>query len=1112
MDIQSLISEANSIGISLFVEDGKLGYKTNEKLTDRSILKKISNRKSNIISYLEQQHNATTNEIPASLSQKRIWLAEQFQPEERLHNIPIRLRFSSHWDFKRLEQAIISLVAKHEILRTCYYEKNNEIFQDVKSNPSFHVEQYDCSTFDEGKVDKEIHAFFNCRISLQEQLPIRVGFFKASRHVDLCLLFHHIALDESACQAFLKQMIDIYQNITQAPLQCQYRDYAIWQNKHIQNSDFQFHAKTFCESLRGASQLHQLPLLKPHNKDTRSLAKSLQIEIPSQLARKIKEQCQSKRVTEFSFYHTTLALLVSHWSKTNEVMLGTPIIHRPTASMTEVLGCFLNLMPIRHQFDVHSDLTELFTYIKDKQTDVMRYQDVPFEYLLKELKPSRQPYINPLFQIFISSHVVNDELEDKNTQDFLSINTSQCSSKYDLTLKVVTSTNNTTILWQYREDLFCAELMKVMSDSFVPMLHSLLSNEEQDINTALSKIQYPQLTYLKSQNEIPSDNLLTCIATHAKTQPDRIALRCQLQQLDYQSVQTKLEALSQHMMQLGLKSGDHIGLMLTRNCNMVIAMLAALRLGLVYIPMDPEYPKKRLQYIAEKGRCKLILIDGDFTLDTHIKHKVLNEKMLSHPQLPKLLPEAPISTDLAYAIFTSGSTGQPKGVMINQGNLANFLTSMVTKIEITGKDSLLAVTPISFDISVLELFAPLMAGGEVVIAPQQQRDGLSIKRLLDTHQITLMQATPAGWQSLLDAGWNGKQNLKALCGGERLSTTLAAELDSKAQSLWNMYGPTEATVWATCHLVQAEQSQEVPLGQPIHNSSIYILDEFGRPCPPQMRGEIVIVGDCVGQGYIDLEDETANRFISLKTEFGIQRAYRTGDLGYIDSNNTLFCLGRNDHQVKIRGFRIELQEIEKQLQQLSSLIKVCVVVHTMPNSSQKLIAYCETTDTEINNENILYQLRDILPPYMIPDYIVNIEQFPLTPSGKVDRNYLAQLSPGSETDTLLAPTNAQEQQLLEMWQKLLNVTEIGINSNFFSLGGDSISAVKLVAQLQEKGFSVSSVLIFQHQTIKELAKNLNPHLSPAVDLIDEQSLHGVEVIGDTVSEADLRSLLEEFAS
>ncbi|WP_257325456.1 amino acid adenylation domain-containing protein [Pseudoalteromonas rhizosphaerae] len=1111
MDIQSLIKEANSVGISLFIKNGKLGYKTYEKLSDRSILGKISNQKSNIISYLEQQNTEVTSEVPVSLPQRRIWLAELFKSEDGLHNIPIRLRLSNHWDFKRLEQAIASLVVKHEILRTCYYEKNNEVYQKVEADPQLHIEHHDCFVLDENEVERQVADFFNYSFSLQDQLPIRVGFFKTCQQFELCLLFHHIALDDTACQIFMKQMFDIYQGNTQQPLQYQYRDYAIWQIQHIQSADFQHHAKTLCNRLQGAPQLHRLQLLKPHNQDTRSLAKNLPIEIPLRLSREIKDHCQTARITEFSFYHTTLALLIGHWSKTDEVMLGTPIIHRPTASMTKVLGCFLNLMPIRHQFDDSTNFTELSSYIQEKQNEVMRYQDVPFEYLLKQLKPSRQPYVNPLFQIFVSSHTA-DDLQDENEQDYLLVNSSQCTSKYDLTLKIVIHPKNTTILWQYREDLFSAEYMKMMSESFVPMLQSLLENKEQSINTALSSIQYPRLAQLKSSCSKSADNLLTCIANHAQTQPNRVAIRCQQQQLNYQSVQTKLEALSQHMVLLGLKSGDRLGLMLTRNCNMVIAMLAALRLGLVYIPMDPEYPKKRLKYIAEKAQCKLILKDDDFTLDNQMTHQTLSEQMLRQPMPSQILPDAPSSNDLAYAIFTSGSTGQPKGVMINQHNLANFLTSMVTQLNITSDDALLAITPISFDISVLELFVPLMAGGEVVIAPQQQRDGLSLKQQLNTNNITIMQATPAGWQSLLDAGWNGSKTLKALSGGERLPTTLATELNGKVKCLWNMYGPTEATVWATSYLVEPKQHLEIPLGQPINNSSIHILDELGKHCPPQMRGEIVIVGDCVGQGYIDLADETATRFITLLTEDGPKRAYRTGDIGYIDCNNTLFCLGRNDHQVKVRGFRIELQEIEKQLQQLANLGKVCVVVHLMPNGSQKLIAYCATHNAELNSEELLYQLRNILPPYMVPDFIVSLDNLPLTLSGKIDRNYLAMLPPQNASETLQPPTNEQEYQLVEMWQALLNVSEIGINCNFFSLGGDSISAIKLASQLQKQGFNVSSVMIFQHQTIKDLAKSLIQSSASTTDLINEQNLLGVEVVGDAISEADLKSLLEEFTS
>ena len=1110
MDIQSLIQEAGSAGISLFLKDGKLGYKTSKKLADRSILGKISERKSHVVAYLEQQNAESAGDTLASLSQKRIWLSEQLQPQQSLFNIPMRLSLPLDVDVKRLQQAITSLVAKHEVLRTCYYELDDEIYQQVIESPSLHIEHHDLIARDDPEQEKLIAQFFSHQFDLGAELPIRACFIKKAQRTELCLLFHHIALDDTACQTFIAQMFDIYAGSTQPPMQSQYRDYAKWQHNHIQSMRFKLHAEKFCEQLRGAPSLHRLPLKSPHSKHTSSTAKTLPIVIPEQLNNKIKALCQEAHITEFSFYHTMLALLVGHWSKTDDVMLGTPAIHRPTASMSDVLGCFLNLMPIRHQLDMSANLAQLLAYIKNKQSELMRYQDVPFEYLLQALKPTRQPFVNPLFQLFVSSHSSSNTEHNQQDWHFIAP-TNHASSKYDMTLKVITATEGTKILWQYREDLFSDELMEMMSESFVPMLLNLTRDKEQTLNAALSSIKYPKIAQLTAPALSPKRNLIESIYHHAKTSGQSIAVSCEHQSLNYQSLQTKIEALSQHLVQQGLERGDHIGLMLSRNTNMVIAMLAALRLGLVYIPMDPDYPQQRLAYIAEKGQCRLILKDSDLALNIDLPQTLLNENMLQ-PTNELELPTLPKPDDLAYIIFTSGSTGQPKGVKINQDNLANFLTSIVTQLNVGKNDRLLAVTPISFDISVLELFAPLMAGGEVVIAAQHKRDGLSLKHSLETQNITLMQATPAGWQSLIDAGWQGNNELTALSGGERLATSLAAELVPKVARLWNMYGPTEATVWATCHPVTQQTQQETPIGQPLGNCAIYILDEFGHPCPPQMRGEIVIAGDCVGQGYVDLESETAERFISIPTAEGSIRAYRTGDLGYVDCNNTLFCLGRNDHQVKVRGFRIELQEIERQLQQLAGLSKVCVVVHTMANGSQKLIAYCASNPETFAPQDLLQQLREILPSYMLPDFMVAIEQLPLTPSGKVDRNYLATIPPQVEEESLAQPNNDTEQQLLTMWQQILNLEAIGTNSNFFALGGDSISAVKLVSQLQQKGFNANSALVFQHQTIKALAHSLVPNSATELNEVSEQSFKGVEVIGDAVSEADLQSLLEEFES
>lgn len=1111
MDIQSLIQEADSAGVSLFIEDGKLGYKTNRRLKDRSILSRISGRKSHIIAYLEGQQAARlSGDAPASLSQKRIWLTQQLQPGTTDFNIPMWIRFDNSWDTHELETTIRNLISSHEIFNTCYYEKDDEVYQRVQSDLVLTVEHHQCTQSSEQDLAEQVQTFSAYSFELEADMPVRVAFFHTATGCDLCLLFHHIALDETACQTFVAQLFASHQQHTTPSRTEQYRDYALWQKQHLTSPAFQRHATAFIETLRGAPQLHRLPLKAPHAQNTRSTAQTIPVTIPDALADSVKHLCQEARITEFSFYHTVLAILLGHWSKVDDVMFGTPVIHRPTANMDQVLGCFLNLLPLRHQLDYNWSFAELIEYIKGKQNALMRYQDVPFEYVLEQLKPARQPYVNPLFQILVSNHTSTDQA-NSDSQSWSFVSSAQATSKYDLTLKIVTAPNEARILWQYREDLFSSELMTMMSDSLVPLLTQLMNTREQTLKHALTEIKYPTLAQLTSTQNAPKRTLLGALAEHAQHQPHAIALRCHQQQISYESLNNQINLLAQNLLNQGLKQGDHLGLMLERHCDMVIAMLAALRLGLIYIPMDPDYPQQRLEYIALKGQCKLILCEHTQQLSGTFAQMTLDE-LRAQPVAPTDLDLLPESDQLAYIIFTSGSTGQPKGVKINHGNLDNFLTSMVTQLSLTRHDTLLAVTPISFDISVLELFAPLMAGGEVVIAPQQQRDGLSLKQQLNTLPITVMQATPAGWQSLLDAGWEGKPTVRALSGGERLPTTLAQALNGKVACLWNMYGPTEATVWATCQLVDPNTSQDIPLGQPINDCAIHILDEQGNPCPPQMRGEIVIAGACVGQGYVGLASQTAERFITLDSPQGPVNAYRTGDLGYINCEGELYCLGRNDHQVKIRGFRIELQEIERQLQQLAALEKVCVVVHTMPNGSQKLIAYfADPTQTQ-DCEQLQFQLRQVLPAYMVPDFIIAMDKLPLTPSGKIDRNHLASLEPSPEYNQLVPPANDQEQQLLELWKSLLNLSDIGTNCNFFALGGDSITAIKLVSQLQTLGLNANSGHIFQHQTIKDLAQSLIPNSTPNTVLASEQQLHGVEVIGDAVSEADLQSLFDEFES
>ncbi len=575
------------------------------------------------------------------------------------------------------------------------------------------------------------------------------------------------------------------------------------------------------------------------------------------------------------------------------------------------------------------------------------------------------------------------------------------------------------------------------------------------------------------------------IARQADRTPDAIAALFENQALTYRDLNARANQLARHLQRLDVGPDVLVGICINRSLDMLVGLLAILKAGGAYVPLDPEYPAERLAHMVEDSRLKVLLTQGDLRAQL----KALPAQLICVDSLRDVLAResdancfsAVTPENLAYVIYTSGSTGKPKGVQIPHRAVVNFLTSMQSRPGLGAKDVLLAVTTISFDIAGLELYLPLTVGARVVLASREATaDGEQLRELLASCKATCMQATPATWRLLLEAGWKGQKNLKILIGGEAVPRDLVNQLLDKSASIWNMYGPTETTIWSTIHKIDSTEGP-ILIGKPIANTQVYILDQFLQPVSVGEAGELYIGGDGLARGYLNRAELTAEKFIAnpfqgspFQDETGFSsRIYRTGDLARWQHDGNIDCLGRVDHQVKLRGFRIELGEIETVLSQHSGVKQNVVVAKETADGDKILVGYIVPTQKPAPAiADLRSFLKSKLPDYMVPSRFMFLDAFTLTPNRKIDRIALPlpeQIELTPEKD-YVRPRSSTESQLAKIWESVLHVRPIGLKDNFFELGGHSLLAAKLIRRF-EQGFGkkLSIVSVFQAPTIEQQA-------------------------------------------
>jgi amino acid adenylation domain-containing protein/FkbM family methyltransferase len=1041
-----------------------------------------------------------------SHSQKRLWVLNQFEEERISYNMP-----AAFWleglQRDAFEKAYYQIIERHEILRTVFVEVGGEPKQKILSYSVSHLQIiYKDWREKQDKLDAVESAVYEDAIQpfdLEKGPLIRVTLLQieADKYMFLFTM-HHIISDGWSITVFLNELLTLYKQYclneqpNLPPLRLQYKDYVAWQQSQLSGAKLTSLKAYWHAALEKPLPVLNMPadFIRPVIKTTNG--KVCAVTLDASLTEKVNRFAQQHSTSLFITLLASVKVLLYKYTGQDDLIVGTTIAGRGHIDLENQIGFYVNILPLRSQLSGDDTFAEFLSRVKTATLSAYEHQAYPFDRLVEELNLPRDLSRSPLFDVMVTfqntgAEKALDQIEGIKLGEY---NAGFNSSKFDLTLTFEESTKGLKLIAEYNRGLFLPERIKRMLKHVETLLHTIVLEENTPLHALnyLSNDEQRQLLSWGEPTPVHVEEALTLdelIERQVQATPNRIAVEYIDKKTTYEELNSQANSVAKILKDVyGVKPDDRVAILLTRSADVIITILGILKCGAAYAPIDPELPAKRMDYILQNSHVSVVLYNQQNQMQkNHLPESKwidISSLMAEGMDLVKN-PVAKIKRDsnqLAYVIYTSGSTGNPKGVMIPHSGVVNFMQSMKTAPGLSSNDRLLSLTTYSFDISVLEMFLPLSVGATVIMT-----DGETIKEptkliaCIDKTKPTVMQATPSLWRMLLESGWNGDSKLKILCGGEAMTIGLAGQLLANCGQLWNMYGPTETTIWSLIKKIETPDAA-VSIGRPIDNTQVYILDDHLQLVPPGIPGQLCIGGAGVSQGYLGNAELTEQKFVPSTWNPNIL-IYCTGDQASWLETGEIKFIGRVDYQVKISGYRIELGEVEYALAQHPMVAETIVDTYES-TMGKELVAYVVLGDVSATTEQLRNFLMERLPAYMIPHHFSFLEKFPLTPNGKVDRKAL-QLNPiNSSTSPYAAPQTRTEQKLEEAWKRILNKEVIGVEDNFFELGGHSLKATQLVSWIHKHlGVKLQLKDIFRTLKIRTLA-----------DLIDRSQRHTFEKI------------------
>ncbi|MCY8823358.1 non-ribosomal peptide synthetase [Bacillus atrophaeus] len=1018
----------------------------------------------------------------ASSAQKRMYLIQQLDRDNVAYNIPCAIEIKGKLDYDKLDMALYRQVERHEAFRTLFSTIDGKVVQHIvpMEKVNFKVDRLTAAN---KKEAKELMVDFIQPFDLQTQIPIRAAVIQLHAECNYLLLdLHHIIADGTTAGILIEEFNTIYSGQELEPLKLQYKDYASWQLKRIESDEMKVQESYWLSEFGDELPILQLPIdyKRSHRKDY--LGNRVGAKLNSRLTANLKKIARDTESTLYMVLLAAIKILLSRYSGQKDIIVGTPIAGRNHPDTESMMGVFVNTLAIRSTLNGEWSFTQYLETVKQKTLNALEHQEYPFEDLVENLDMERNQSRNPLFDVMFVYQNTDIGQWYAEGLSFIQNDLSLHAEKFDLTWNITEKKGEIELVLSYATSLFKKKTIKKMVTHFNRIIEKITDNSEVMINQIEMISNDEKLKILNDFNPAPCDHsgdrmIHKFFETQAIQTPYRPAVICNGSYLTYQELNEKSNALARALRDRGVVPDSLVAIMMERSMELIVGILAILKAGGAYLPMDPEHPQERKEYILNNSQAKYVLTDktekilGVETLNIHNSGLYCagtnNLDITVDPE------------NLAYVIYTSGTTGNPKGVAIQHKAVLNTLRYLQRRYPFHEGDRYLFKTNYTFDVSVSELFGWFFTGGQLVILqPGIEKEPAELVEFIADNQITHVNFTSSMFNMFInevnDNSFEKLQGLKyILTAGEELKFENLNKVKRLLETvkIENLYGPTEAAIYATSYSVKQEDiGSRIPIGKPIDNCRIYIIDAAYQPVPIGVAGELYIAGDGLAGGYFRNEEMTEKNFVADPFETGA-KMYRTGDLAKWKPDGNIEFLGRIDHQVKIRGYRIELMEIENSLMKLEGMQKV-LVMDKERAGNKFLIAYY-TASIPYSISILRKELTKSLPNYMVPSNFVELDEFPINSSGKIDRKSLPEdfgdIYTGME---YRAPENEREKMLAAIWEAVLGRNKVGVLDDFFDLGGDSIKAMQIVSKIREQRYQAEVKDIFLSLTIRELSKCL----------------------------------------
>ena len=1120
-----LLKEASSAGVSLFLSHGKLKVRANKGALTDELRQRILDAKDEVVALLAELDGVRSEDesdaikpalrrdgrLPLSYQQQRLWVLNELQPGNTGYNMPFAFRIRGSWSIPRAQKALDEVMARHEVLRTAFHRDDEDIYQScsadavaiITNHDLTHVAVPDRDRAVKALIDADAHTPFD----LERAPLIRVAWIALS--ADEGVLYfnvHHLVFDGWSIDVLLRDFITVYRGLGEGggarllPLPIQYADYAVWQRRRLNDGRVSEHRAYWMQALSGASAMHSLPLEFERPRMKQHVGDVVQGRVTAATLAQLQVTAGSLNITLFMLLHGALSLVLARYGSDPDVVIGTPVANRDNSQLDELVGFFINTLVLRVNCDESKTIGEYFRDVCEANLAAHTHQDIPFEMLLETLDVPRSMAHSPLFQVMLS---LDNNTRAASSQGLLEVEPFTVGieqAKYDLTLHASVGSDGLSLGWVYDVALFDEGTIRRLDSHLVRLLDALPGDAGRTLRSleSLPPTEYAALAPGLAGPVVDVDHSLMPhlrVAETARRTPHAIALFDGINEMTYAELDRKVDHLAHLLRARGIESQDRIGIILVPSPAMVVTLLAVMRVGAAYVPIDAAATQSHVDHVVSDSGLKLLLTSSDLpdrTRGNGLPACYLEEIFGDETWRTAAHAEAEACDEdmLAYILYTSGSTGRPKGVAITRHGLCNYLGHCVNAYVCTPFEEAVMSSPLTFDATITTLFTPLVCGRRLrVLHAGQEALAAALGELMLGDEVPrLFKLTPAHldmlasyWREQGESRQSATASLVIVGGEQLLKKTLEPFLGrfTPRASFINEYGPTETVVGCCTYAVRSIEdlqggSAVVPIGRPIQNTWLHVC-QGERLAPLGAVGELFIGGAGVARGYLNQPALHDRHFVPREIAGRTRRLYRTGDLVRLGIDGQLVFFGRNDEQIKLRGYRIEPAEIESRLCEFPGVREACVLLSDQL-AAQALVAYVAMDDTQGREDAIADRLRewckDRLAAHFIPATFRFVALLPVTANGKVDKRALLALPLHVQpTASYVAPESTMQQVLCEVFASLLKRTRVGVNENFFSLGGDSILAIQAVSRARKAGVGISTQLIVEHQTVAELSRH-----------------------------------------